>query len=722
MEKIELLAPAGNEASLNCAINAGADAVYLGLEDFNARGNIENFNIENLRENVKKAHLFGVRVFLTLNTLVFDDEFEKVFLLVRKAIESKVDAFIVQDIGLAYALKNKFPQIELHASTQMGIQNLEGAKFLKNLGFKRVVLARETPLSEIRRIHDNIDIEIEYFVQGALCVSFSGNCYLCSLYANASGNRGRCKQFCRLPIKMQNRNISKEGYLLSTKDFCMLPSLNKLAESGVSSIKIEGRARRPAYVAGAVKVYRDALDNDFKYSQNSITMLKKLFNRGNYISGYLGNEKIIYNKTQNHIGVQIGKVLAFKKGKRFNEIIISSSHKLKKGDAVKFFSNEKEIGSLSVQDIKDLGENKYLITTTNIIQPNCNVNLIVDNLLETTLQNIKRTIKVEGKFEAKKGKRAKLILKSGSVQVETLSESLLEEAKEQPLTKEDCEIQIGKMGENFSLENIVTDLDDVFMAKSQLNKLRRDAVEQLKEKIIEANEEQLNIKEQAFNLRNINKNNRINKKIYYFENLKTLEKYINSKNYLVFSPDDYNLDEISVFCNKYKDNTIYLSLPVIANENDISLLRKLIQNNENLGIVVNNYYGFDLASKEKIIIGSEMNIANSFAVGYYSNLGYNKIILSKENFDFENINHAEAELFVETNFRKTLMHFKHCPFKENLETSCKNCKFQSLTKYKINDKIFTIRRKKLSSCQFQLVEESPSYANQSFGEVEEIFQ
>ncbi len=314
---VELLAPAGNLQSFFVALNSGADAIYLGASDFNARGNIENFSFENLKDAVRQAHLFGVRVYLTLNTLILDEEIEKVLEVVRKALDAKIDAFIVQDIGLAYLLSKKFEGIELHASTQMGIENLEGAEALKSIGFKRIVLARETPLSEIRRIKDNLDTEIEYFIQGALCVSFSGNCYLCSLLAGASGNRGRCKQFCRLPYTMKTGNGEKKGYLLSTKDFCMLPKLKELVSSGVDSLKIEGRARRSAYVGQAVTTYRKAIDNDFNFNEQDIANLKKVFNRGDYIPGYFGNDKIIYDKTQNHMGVEIGKVVAVKNGKKF---------------------------------------------------------------------------------------------------------------------------------------------------------------------------------------------------------------------------------------------------------------------------------------------------------------------------------------------------------------------------------------------------------------------
>ncbi len=720
MKEIELLAPVGNPQTLKVAINNGANAIYLGLNDFNARGNIENFNAENLRESVKEAHLFGVRVFVTLNTLLLDDEFEKMTQLVRSAIDAKVDAFITQDIGLAYYLRNKFPNIELHASTQMGVQNLEGTQFLQPLNFKRVVLARETPLDEIKRIKDNFDVEIEYFIQGALCVSFSGNCYLCSILANASGNRGKCKQFCRLPISCQSEKGDNEGYLLSTKDFCLLPCLKDLQQAGVDSLKIEGRARRPAYVGGAVKVYRNALDNNFQYSKNDITTLQKLFNRGNFIKGYFDDEKIIYNKTQNHMGIKIGRVLSVKNGKRFNEVKIETTHTLARGDSLKFFVKQKEACSLSVQDVKKIGEHQYLFTTTTPVPQTADVHLTGDAQLENEILQTIRKIPFNAKFIGRAGQKAKLSLATENTTINIESDFLLEEAKASPLTKEECYAQLSKSGEEFSLADLEFDSENVFMAKSQINQLRRIALSLLREKIIENNEKNLKTEEKDFNLK-INKKSQKNADILYFSSLKILEKYINSKNLLVYDPSEYDIKEIEEFCKKYPNKTIYLHTPIISNKNMIEILQKLFEKVENLGVVATNYYAFSLTTPQKTIVGSDMNVANSFAIEFYQSLGYDKIVLSKENFNFEDIKNGDAQLFVENNFSKNLMHFKHCPFKENLSSQCNNCKYKEGTTYRLNGKKFAIVRKRLSFCQFVLKEYQQSiYNNENFGNVIEI--
>ena len=207
-EKLEILSPAGSPENFKSALNAGADAIYLGLDMFNARMKAQNFTRENIREYIKLAHSFGVKVYITINTLLQDEDFDELVSLVNFLTKSKADAFIVQDLGVAFVLRKCFKNINLHASTQMGIHNLEGALVAEKLGFSRIVLSRETTIKDIEEIHKNTNLEIEYFVQGALCVAFSGNCYLSSLENNASGNEGKCLQFCRLPYQNSLTNES----------------------------------------------------------------------------------------------------------------------------------------------------------------------------------------------------------------------------------------------------------------------------------------------------------------------------------------------------------------------------------------------------------------------------------------------------------------------------------------------------------------------------------
>ena len=285
---LELLAPAGDISALDTAIKCGADAVYLGLNGFNARMRAQNFNADNIGEVVARAHFYGVKVYVTINTVLQNDEFNDLISLVKTAVCAKVDAFLVQDLGVAKVLKDAFEGIVLHASTQMGVHNLYGAKVAERMGIKRVVLSREAKLEDIKQIRDNTSLEIEYFVQGALCIAFSGNCYLSSVEQGASGNRGLCKQLCRLPYIAKSGGKIDKGYMLSARDLCLARSVKELADAGVCSFKIEGRLRRDGYVAEAVQTYRRIIDEVEKgrkidFDEKDENRLKIAFSRGDFL-------------------------------------------------------------------------------------------------------------------------------------------------------------------------------------------------------------------------------------------------------------------------------------------------------------------------------------------------------------------------------------------------------------------------------------------------------
>ena len=710
MKNVEILSPVGNFESLKCAVNNGADAVYLGVSDFNARNNLVNFSMDELKETVNFAHLFGVKVYLTLNILFKDDELENVLMVVSKALDAKVDAFIVQDIGLVYLLRTIYPNIVLHASTQMGVENLEGVRFLKRLGFSRVVLARETPLSEIKRIKDNEDIEIEYFVQGALCVAYSGNCYLCSLLADSSGNRGKCKQFCRLPYALTSSKVKKEGYLLSAKDFCLLPNLKELVNAGVTSLKIEGRARRPGYVGEATYIYKNAVLNDFKYTQNDLINLKKEFNRGDYISGYFYDDKIIYDKAQNHIGVQIGKVVKTNSGKKFNEIFIESKEEINKNDGLKFFENEKEIASVGVQDVQKIKGNLYKITTTAKVSKNCVVRKILDATLENKILLRKRKLKVDAKFFAKVGEKAKLVLKCGDVQICAYSEESLSLAENQPLTFEEAKTQISKLGEDFYLENFDAEIENVFMRKAVLNEIRRQAQDKLKTEILNINNSiySKNMQKSGKNIEIFEKNHK-KTTIFASNSLKELEKYTKENQKLIYKFENFNAFEIKSFCKKFPDCLLYLDMPVLISKQDYDVTKLLLNEISNLGIVANNYYALEMTDRNKTIVGVNMNVYNSYAVKFYVDNGFKNIIMTQERIDYESIKNSGANLFMLEEYYPEYMFFKHCPIKEHLGGNCLNCLFEKGVKYRLNNKSFEIVRKKICSCQFILKDTKKAY-------------
>ena len=297
MKKVELLAPAGNFECLKAAIKAGCDAVYLSGKLYGARSFAGNFTNEEIKEAVKYAHLYGVKVYVTINTIIYDREIDGLLDFVRFIHKNNVDAVLVQDYGVFDLLRKKFPNLEIHASTQMHIHNYDSALVAKKLGFKRIVISRETSIDEIKKIKDNIPIEVEIFIHGALCLGYSGQCLMSTLIGNRSGNRGTCAQICRKKYNLyddKNNKLNYNNYLLSTKELCTLKYIDKLIDIGVDSLKIEGRMKKKEYVYMVVKTYKKAIDNYYKYGvlkidDKDIYNLKLLFNR-EFTKGFMFNE------------------------------------------------------------------------------------------------------------------------------------------------------------------------------------------------------------------------------------------------------------------------------------------------------------------------------------------------------------------------------------------------------------------------------------------------
>lgn len=370
---MELLAPAGSRESLIMAVRCGADAIYMGGTSFNARASAANFNKEQLSEAIDYCHSHNVKAYITLNTLLYDDELMLAYDDACEISSMGADAFIIQDLGLLSLLKEN-TDIELHASTQMSLHNVDGVKTAVELGCKRVVLARETPIEDIKKIKERTDTEIEVFVHGALCIGFSGQCLFSSLVGGRSGNRGKCAQACRLPYELLND--SKEcasGYLLSPKDLCTVSYINKLLDVGVDSLKIEGRLKRPEYVGVVTKQYREVLDllssdKDVEPTRY-INELAAIFNRGGFTKGYyLGANDIIFSQSPNNTGIKVGRVLSAD-GKH-----IFADKRICKGDGVEIRRNSQGIGGGAVYDIIKDGnkvnsaEGKAVI---NSLAPSC---------------------------------------------------------------------------------------------------------------------------------------------------------------------------------------------------------------------------------------------------------------------------------------------------------------------------------------------------------------
>ena len=347
--KAELLAPAGSAEAFYAAVNCKTDAVYLGLKNFSARKNADNFEQDNLSNYIGYAGQNGVKVYLAFNTLIKNSELESFFSDILYCFNLGADAFILQDINLGKLLKKHVPDINLHLSTQAGINNVYGAEIAKEYGFSRVILSRETNIKDIADISKIIDTEV--FIQGALCTSFSGQCYFSSMVGGNSANRGLCKQPCRQKYAL---NKQKQNYYLSLSDLslCDYEILKRLEGAGVKSFKIEGRMRSAEYTACAVTFYKKLLSGDF--SEKDFINLKKTFNRGDYTKGYFeGQDKNLFSRDiQGHTGYNTGRVEKILSG---GKLLVSSSQNILPGDAFKIIRGNLEVGNAIAESLKHPG-------------------------------------------------------------------------------------------------------------------------------------------------------------------------------------------------------------------------------------------------------------------------------------------------------------------------------------------------------------------------------
>ena len=668
--KMKILSPAGDFESLKQAVFNGADEIYLGIKDFNARNNIAGFDLTTLKQAVDFAHIYGVRVFLAVNILFDDYEIIPALNLIVDAYNLGIDAFIVQDFGLINLLHENYPEIEIHASTQMGIHNLEGVKAIEKY-VKRVVLARETPLEEIKRIKQNSNVEIEYFVQGALCVSFSGNCYLSSYEYDASGNRGKCKQLCRLPYTLKNGNKKiKEGYLLSAKDFNMLNRLKDLQDAGVDSLKIEGRARRPYYVGTATKIYRKAIDN-LQISNHDNTELQLAFNRG-YTEGYFNGNKNIISNLQNHIGIEIGKVEKVKLGKKFNEIYITSNYELTPKSSLKFYNNNVEVATISAFDLKKEND-LYKITSTQKVNVGNSVNLISDFELENKLLNSISKRNIEIKITAKENQEISANINVNGKKI-IVKGPICNTAKNAPLTKEELQTNFNK--NEYFYPSIIAEIENVFIPKQQLNEFRRNVYSLIIEELIK-------LKNNKIIKKNIKKPAKNTKFLQNFEIIENLNTKLNGEN-IIYSPSEYLEEDIKTFIEKCKkeNKKPILNLPNFTLKQDIKMLKNIVEKHQ-IAVIVNNYYALNFNTEK--IIGGGLNIYNAYSANYF-NLPY----LTAEN---------------EQNIKMPYITLRHCPMKEHLNANCTNCPYSENYTYTMpNGKIMKLKRTKLTTCTFYLTD------------------
>lgn len=498
-KKTELLAPAGGIRQLAAAVENGADAVYLGGPLFNARINADNFTEQELRDSIQYAHLRNVKVYVTLNTLVKDEEMLPALRYAAKLHEMGADALILQDLGLVSQIRRFMPEFPLHLSTQGSVYNLSGVKMAESIGFSRVVLARELSLEEIQRITSAGVCDIEVFVHGALCMCYSGQCQMSRMLGDGkrSGNRGLCAQPCRLPYKDQHGRTS---YALSPKDLCAVDHIGKLADAGVSSLKIEGRMKFPEYVAAVVRIYRKYLDlhdaqGSYQVTDQDRQVLAQIFNRGDFTSGYLlGNPEsaILSGELPKHQGAYIGKVIRSVKGKDLVDVQLEKELEL--GDGVEIRSKKlagnivtylepQGKGVVRIGDIKtpvERGDKIYRLTSRSLMKE------LRQSYEEGGPYGSKhrRKVPVDMCLKAQVGKSPVLTVSEGQVTVTaTDREIFVEQARKRPLDRDRVQQQMRKTGGTpFRAERISLELaEDCSMPISKLNHLRRQALRQLAE-------------------------------------------------------------------------------------------------------------------------------------------------------------------------------------------------------------------------------------------------
>lgn len=699
--KIELLAPAGNLDCLKAAVQNGADAIYIGASSFSARAGATNFNKEQLKEAVDYAHIRNVKIHLALNTLIKNNELDSALNLATYAYEIGVDAIIIQDLGLAKILIKSFPKMPIHASTQMTIHNLEGVQQAEKLGFSRVILSRELSLDEINYICRNSNIEIESFVHGALCISYSGQCLFSSMIGGRSANRGKCAQACRLPYELleDNKTTIDRGFLLSPRDLCGLDYLKELISSGLSSLKIEGRLKSPEYVATVTKIYRKYIDlyykdGNFKIDDEDRIALLQVFNRGGFSSGHLTdspNHDLIFKERPSNIGVYIGNVSNFNANKGHIKINLASPVEI--GDTVTF---EKEntrytISELMIGNSNLRQANIGQIVTIGRMKGNIHLGDKIYKLSSSSLsENALKSFEKENKkilLDAKITitKDAPITVKLNAkdefanyndITINYISNIVPTTALNRPITKERITEQFNKTGNTpYTFSNLEIILDDNLYIPhiSDLNELRRTVLQELENTIIKKftrvpNELKMkNSQFEDFVEKPLTKKTSLLLNILNLDfDYTTLENI--DRIYLplhFFSAQNYE-KLVKHLTSKHK---VYIYMPLIIKNNYknifINTINEALSKFEIEGFVISNLSELqllkDYKSEYEFIGNYTLNVYNDYTSSELNNLGLNTITLSPElnNFDIENIcKGLTSELIVYGN--TPLMNMRYC--------------------------------------------------------------
>lgn len=491
MKKIELLIPVGNMECLKVAVHYGADAVYLGGKKFGARAYSNNFTNDEMIEAIRYCHLYGVKIYVTVNTMIYNEEVKEFITYLHFLYTNGVDAVIMQDVGMITLARKLLPNLEVHISTQAHNHNESGVNYYKTIGCTRVVFDRESSLESIKEI--SVPIEKEVFVYGALCVCYSGNCLFSALNGGRSANRGMCVGSCRLPYTLvQDKQNIRSGYLLSTKDLFTINHLKELLDSSIDSLKIEGRMKSKEYVAVVTKIYRKLIDQYYQgekiiLDEEDKKNLLKTYNR-EFSEGYLfSTQNIINSKTSNHQGIKIGTVI----GVTNKRVMIQLDDTLHQEDAIRFAKVNKGMFVNSLYNSKGLlisnanineiiaVDNKEHITKKDLL--GSDVLKTVDFLLNKELQVIHlKKIPIYMTFQGWIGKKVSLTVSDGIHNVIEVG-NVVEKAKTTSIEKERIKEQLSKLGSTpFCIESLEVFIDDnLFINIKEINILRRNACNKL---------------------------------------------------------------------------------------------------------------------------------------------------------------------------------------------------------------------------------------------------
>ncbi|NPE27990.1 peptidase U32 [Methanococcoides sp. SA1] len=663
-EKPELLAPAGTWDSFVAAVENGADAVYLGAKALGARAFAGNFTLEEIGEAVDYAHLRGVKVFVTVNTLVKDEQMKKAANMLCFLSECGADAVIVQDIGLLHLAKDIVPDLPIHASTQMTVHNSEGVLFLEELGVKRVVLAREMSTDEIRQVREKTNVELETFIHGALCISYSGQCLLSSVIGGRSGNRGQCAQPCRKSYELLGYDgaVSTEGpYLLSPKDLNSKDVLPQLIEAGVSSFKIEGRMKRPEYVAGVVGIYRTLIDRYFDdpeayfVSEDESLALEQLFNRG-FTDAYLKGSRVgMMSREQPYSrGLVAGSVMGYNEEDR--RIIAKLSAKLELGDGIGLEGMEgagenitqmaidgEQVTSAQAGEVVEISFGRELPEGSMIFRTMDRA--LMDSLKRTfTSSKPVRKVPVSIKADVVAGSSIVLEMEDGDGNhVSVLSDYVVEVAQKRPTDKEQIEKQLLKLGNSvFEASSIDVNITgDVFIPIKQLNDVRNNAVSLLGSARMEKWHRPEHDKCVLPDVPCEENNSEKPLLVVSVDTLKRLNAAIEGGADVLYVGGEFfrgrqyiDLEEAVAIC---KDNgrRVYVNSSRIVSEDDMDAVRELFELAKKLevdGVVVSNYgtyhlaMGFDLP----VVVDSPLNVFNVRSYAAMKKLGAASVVLSPE--------------------------------------------------------------------------------------------